>query len=326
MAERPLYSRLQLEQYYSRIKLPQDAQIFDVSALSGEAQLAYLTRLQRHQAAMVPFENLSLHYSWHRVINVNPVFLFKKIVQQPGRGGYCMENNHFFHTILLSLRFNVYMTGSRVFNPKRGRFGGFSHCLNVIIIDGIRYAVDVGYGGNGPIVPLKIISGEVQPHIQPSTVRFRYDGISQNLWSEDRLWIYEHRFDENAPWVPQYCFTGSEFLPEDIHVMNLGPSKSPSSWFTQTVVCVRFTTESDVLTKNGKESQYAREAIGEKINGALILEETTLKWRQNGVKTLEKELMNDGERLQVLETYFGIVLAEEDRMAIKGSVGELKPL
>lgn len=322
-AGRIIYDHAQLEQYFDHVKLPQDCRNFDVPALNDDEQLTYLTMLQKHQLARVPFENLTLHYSWHRVINVNPRYLFKKVVGQPGRGGYCMENNSLFHTVLLSIGFKVYMTGARVYDPLAGRFGGFSHCLNIITIGGTRYAVDVGFGSYGPVVPLKLNPEEIQPHIGLATVRLRYDGISQNLWPEDRLWIYEHRLDENAPWVTQHCFTGSEFLPEDIAVMNLAPSTSPASFFTQKIVCVKFTTNSEIYHKNEQQIQYTKQAIGTNITGTLILDGNTLKWRRNGVKEWERRFENDGERVKALEVFFGIFLAEEDRNAIGGSVGEV---
>ena len=108
---RPTYSSLQLDQYFSHIG-------FTKPRISGQdarssAGLSYLTSLQKHHMAAVPFENLSLHYSPYHVIQIDPQSLFHKIVDK-GHGGYCMENNCFFYTVMISLGFDVYTAGARV--------------------------------------------------------------------------------------------------------------------------------------------------------------------------------------------------------------------
>ena len=41
--------------------------------------------------------------------------LYEKLVERKrGRGGYCMENNYFFGTVLRSLGFGVYSAGAKV--------------------------------------------------------------------------------------------------------------------------------------------------------------------------------------------------------------------
>lgn len=56
------------------------------------------------------------------MIDIEPEVLFEKIVGGAGgkgrRGGYCMENNTFFGTVLRSLGFDVYAVGARVRGEK----------------------------------------------------------------------------------------------------------------------------------------------------------------------------------------------------------------
>lgn len=86
--------------------------------------------------ATVPFENLALHYSPHHSITLDPDFLFDKIVERK-RGGYCMENNCFFGTVLRTLGFTVVSIGARVSNTINhkaepgfsGLYGLVIHCL-----------------------------------------------------------------------------------------------------------------------------------------------------------------------------------------------------
>ena len=111
---RHIYTTSQLESYFERISLP--SKYRDLSHKTGDnapRDLEFLTALQKHQLAAVPFENLSIHYSPTHTIDLDPNFLYEKIVRRR-RGGYCMENNCFFGTVLRSLGFNLYSAGARV--------------------------------------------------------------------------------------------------------------------------------------------------------------------------------------------------------------------
>jgi arylamine N-acetyltransferase len=325
MNGRPTFTKAQLEQYFDRIVLPQEQRLFSVLHVSDQQKLQYLGTLQKHHLVKVPFENLALHYSWHRAVDVNPEVLFKKIVLQQGRGGYCMEVNSLLHVILFSLGFDVYMTGARIYNPGKQQYGGFSHCVNIITIVGAQYMVDVGYGANGPSRPVLLEPGHEQTHVAAAKMRCMYDSIPQNLNRSGKLWILQHKIDGNASWVPQYCFADFEFLPEDVCNMNLAPWKSPASWFPQRVVVVRFTTTEESDDNHGPQTaNEAAVATGE-IDGVLIVDQDKLKWRRGGATVMEKSFGCDDDRVSSLSRYFGINLAAEDQEAIRGTVGELRP-
>ncbi len=110
------YTDDQLARYFDRINYRCD----NVRQHAAEDPLACLTALQAHQMAHVPFESLSLHYSRHRVLSLDPEELFTKIVER-GRGGYCMEVNTFFAAVLRSLGFRLFSAGGRV----RQQGGGY---------------------------------------------------------------------------------------------------------------------------------------------------------------------------------------------------------
>ena len=114
---RPTYNDDQITAYLDRIKLPEKERKYEVAELTPEEQLHFLAQLQKHQLAEIPFENLTLHYSFHRQISIDPEELFKKVVSDNnGRGGHCMENNFLFDTLLRSLGFRIYSAGARVFD------------------------------------------------------------------------------------------------------------------------------------------------------------------------------------------------------------------
>ncbi|KAK5707667.1 hypothetical protein LTR97_000205 [Elasticomyces elasticus] len=319
MAERHRYTAAQLEQYFDRIALPRSKRILHVTDLSDDDRLAYLNLLQKHELCKVPWENLTQHYSWHRVINVKPQHLFNKIVPHAGRGGYCMEANHFFHTVLFSLGFTCYMAGARI---HRGEdlYGGWTHVVNLVTIAGVKYLLDGGFGPQGPSRPLPVTAGESQTQIEPAQMRVVHEPIPQMLDQSQRIWIYQHRNEDSGKWIPMYCFTHEEFLPTDIVSMNMAPWLSTNTFFTHKVVAVRFTTSSEPDDEPGSPQEAAFEG---EVDGSLTLNQDVLKWRRRGRKVMEVKFTNDGERVLALEKYFGITFAEEDLDAIKGSAGEV---
>lgn len=124
--QRVRYTHDELTAYFERISLPATSRIYKVSTLPPGDQLRYLTLLAKHHLVSIPWENIDQHYSWHHVIHTDPEHLFRKIVKaKNGRGGYCFEANSFWGTVLLSLGFDVYSAGSRIWNPAKQKFGGW---------------------------------------------------------------------------------------------------------------------------------------------------------------------------------------------------------
>ncbi len=118
LSHRPTYSQPQIDDYFNSIAFPSQAQqhIRDMHEKGQEQHaLEFLRLLQIHQLSSIPFENLSLHHSSHHTISIDADGLYEKFVGNGrGRGGYCMENNCFFGTVLRSLGFEIYSAGARV--------------------------------------------------------------------------------------------------------------------------------------------------------------------------------------------------------------------
>ena len=142
-----------------------------------------------------------------------------------------------------------------------------------------------------------------------------YESIPNNLNRLQKVWIFQHRYDENSPWVPMYCFVDLEFTPEDIHSMNFQPWLDKTTIFTQKAVAVRFTTEKEVESEGGPGSPD-EDALGREIDGSMTLDHNVLKWRRHGKKAVELSLKTEQERVTALQKYFGIILSDEDREAI----------
>ncbi|EMC94018.1 hypothetical protein BAUCODRAFT_26240 [Baudoinia panamericana UAMH 10762] len=300
--------------------LPQSKRLTSIATLTDDSDvLNFLTLLYKHQLCKVPWENLTQHYSWHRTVNVKPQHLFTKIVHSPGRGGYCMEANHFFHTVLISLGFDVRMAGARIYKGE-SFYGGWTHVVNIVTIAGTKYLLDGGFGPQAPPRPCLVEEGLVQTQIAPAQMRVMYECIDEFRDKTQRIWIYQHRKDDHSDWQPMYCFSDMEFTSNDVQAMNFAPWLNPQSFFSHQVVGVRFTTDKEPL-------EYPRspdaQALEGEIDGALTLDGNTLKWRRGGEKVLDLTFEKEEQRVEALGKYFGIVLEEEDREAIKGTAAEV---
>ncbi|KAF4980420.1 hypothetical protein FZEAL_3573 [Fusarium zealandicum] len=323
-------SQEQQGQYFDRIRMPSSSRI-DASTTTSQAphdRLKSLNLLISYHLRNIPFESISLHYSWHRVINAEAKHVFDKMVTQ-GRGGYCMEQNTLFNTVLLNLGFEAYMAGARVYNSKPGKFGGFDHCVNIVTVGEQRYLVDVGFGSNGPTAALPMDSGEAETEgfLGQVLMRLRYAPISQALNQKARFWIYERR-DQlgHGDWEQMHCFTDTEFLPEDIQIANLKPSTTPTSFFVQKVVAMRFLSLDDGATEERGylhlDTRDCETILEGEITGILTLNGDIFKVRHNGKTIRTTTLKDEGERIEILEKYFGIRLGEMDREAIKETASE----
>lgn len=103
--------------------------------------------------------------------------------------------------------------------------------------------------------------------------------------------------------------------------MNLAPSTSRHSFFTHKVVAVRLTTKGENLERPGCGERECEE----EIDGAVILQHNSLKWRRNGEVVVRLDLKSEDERVAAIEKYFGIRLNEYDRKSITGMASEILP-
>ncbi|KAF2178215.1 arylamine N-acetyltransferase 1 [Zopfia rhizophila CBS 207.26] len=306
--QRPVLSRDQITKYFERLKLPQEHRKYSVAGESPEDALTYLALLQKLHLVEIPFENLTLHYSHHRQLSLHPDELYKKIIgDDNGRGGYCMENNSIFGMLLYSLGYNIYPAGARVYD--RNQWSGWSHMVNIITIGESQFHVDVGFGANGPTQPLKLEkSGTIYEHIRPAATRLQWRNIQENTDSGQRLWVYEHRIDDQSDFCTTYCFTELEFLPSDYNLMNYYTSTNPKTFFTQTII-----GEKKIL--GGKDNG---DLVGNLILG------NNLKWRIHGKKEREINFESEDDRVKALEEFFGIKLGQVERHSIRGLTSEIK--
>ena len=344
-SHRPTYSRSQVERYFHHISLPQRYrdQAFEISkSESADQQLEFLTSLQQHQLANVPFENLAIHYSIHHSVSIDADDLYNKIVDDArGRGGYCMENNCFFGTILRTLGFKEYGVGGRIADAVNGRtgggFGGWyrllppfpfltnqarqisnkltechrSHMVNLVTIaSGQKYMLDVGFGADCATRPLPLSNsletGDVFHGIGAQQLRLIYSSIAPTTSPDQNLWVFQRRYSPSDEWRTAYCFTELEFLPKDYEIMNYYTSTCRTTFFTYAIVVVKLVME------------------GEEIVGEMILTGSEVKRRIRGETEHLMSCKSERERVEALERWFGLRLTGEERRVIRGTVTELK--
>ncbi|KAL5329212.1 hypothetical protein ACEPPN_002722 [Leptodophora sp. 'Broadleaf-Isolate-01'] len=229
-----------------------------------------------------------------------------------GRGGTCTLNNTFFGTVMRSFGMDVVSTGARVAlavqgGPK-GRFFGWNHLINLVRFGRRMFLVDVGFGGTGPTTPIELIDGnEVPWGVTKDRTRLVYSAIPEFTSPSSKCWILQHRSEGNTDWDDMYCFTDTEFLPQDIAVMTFKTTGDVrGSFFNHVLFCGR-----NLLVKG-------------EVVGRLDLMGGRLKRRLGGVETVVEVVESEVERWEVLEREFGIVLGDQERSGITGLVTKLR--
>ena len=237
-----------------------------------EVSIETLRALHTAHALAVPFENLDIHLG--RPILLDPAAIFDKIVSRR-RGGYCFEMNGLMTTVLRQLGFSVNTLAARVMRGSSA-VRAKTHQMQVVEVDGERFVVDVGFGGNGLIAPL---------HFQPEVIDRQYSE-SFRLTTDERFGHVLEALVRDR-WQKLYAFTLEEQLPVDYELMNYFTSTSPDALFTQVRICTKPTPEGRV-TLTGMELKIRR---GEQTETSYVAGEEAYR--------------------RALNEHFGIVLDEQ---------------
>lgn len=180
--------------------------------------------------------------------------------------------------------------------------------VNLVTIDGQTYLVDVGFGEHGPCRPLPLISGSETVGNGQQGLRLEYTALPQHTDRSQRLWVYSHREDGAAPWVNAYAFAELEFFPGDFAVMNLATMTLRTSFFVQSLFCVKMLLDPET---------------GEPA-GTLVLFHNQVKKKVKGETIVLEELASEEQRVAALEKWFGIRLTAAERKGIEELQTELR--
>ncbi|KAI5361217.1 Putative arylamine N-acetyltransferase, papain-like cysteine peptidase superfamily [Septoria linicola] len=194
------------------------------------ADLHLLQQLHIHAISTVPYENLTLHYNKTHTITIKPQLSYAKIVTDGrGRGGYCMENSIFYNHILRGLGFPAYLAAvrirHRVDGVPQGGYSGWVHLVNLVTLsDGTRWAVDVGFGGDGATEPIQLVRNKPQTNLGPQQIRLFRDHIPT----------------PEQKWNSFFAFNETEATERDFHNINSYAGSHPESFPTFTCIIMKF--------------------------------------------------------------------------------------
>jgi N-hydroxyarylamine O-acetyltransferase len=219
------------------------------------------------QCFAIPFENLAIQM--REPISLEIAEMMAKMVFGK-RGGYCFELNGLFSVMLETLGFQVDRLAARVRygNPL---VGARLHQLQCVTVDDERWLVDVGFGGNGLIAPIKFELGIAQEQFG-ETFRLKREA------NDD--YVLEALLPDG--WLDLYAFTLEPLYRVDYEPGNYFMSTSPASPFGQTRI---------VALPNP--------------TGRVMLIETDLKVRHAGETTSTEITEGDAYR-DALKNHFGI--------------------
>jgi arylamine N-acetyltransferase len=228
-----------------------------------------------------------------------------------------MELAILYNHLLRGLGFNAYTAGvrtrSRISGVPGGIFPGWCHIVNIVTLpSGECYAVDVAFGGDGPTAPLPLVSGPIHQNLGTQEVRLVRDWVPTQIHrvEESKQWIYQYRNSSDQEWNSYYAFTETEFMAADWGVVNYWTSTSPDCHQTRTILIVRFLgrTRGEAKGEDGEWEIYGKRML---LNGII-------KENLGGKTHVLAECSTEAERVEALNTHFGIKLKEEEGSSIKG--------
>lgn len=237
------------------------------------ASAAELQALHFAHATRIPFENLDIMRGIP--LRLDTAGLVDKLVERR-RGGYCFEQNFLFAAVLRGLGYEVVPLAARVRHRAHGVLPR-THMLLLVRFAGGDWIADVGFGGEGLLLPLALRERE-ECHQHAWTYR---------LVREEAAWVLQSRRD--AQWSDLYAFTLEPQHPADYEVAHHYMSTHPNSRFTQTLT-VQIT---------GPEVRHV-------LRNLELIED-------RGATTASRRLAGDDERIEVLDRVFGLRFAPGTR-------------
>jgi len=143
-----------------------------------------LVRLTRAHLLEVPFENLEVRYE-HKEPSLEDADLYHKVVECR-RGGYCFELNKLFYLLLKEIGYTCYPVPARIVH-RRTELRPVSHRATIVIVDGRKWFVDVGFGGAGPKGAIRMDTTEVQEVFGDSFVVTPNDSVYHGEYLISRI-------------------------------------------------------------------------------------------------------------------------------------------
>ena len=266
MSEANDFTRLDVEAYLRRIGYSD----------GRDASAATLEALHRAHVTHIPFENLDVVVG--RPIALDLASLQAKLVAGR-RGGYCFEQNLLFSAVLRAFGFTMTNLAARVrlgSNVVRPR----THMTLVVEADGARWLTDVGFGGQGLLVPVPLEGG------------FRSEQGAWTFRVADENGLHVLQSSRGGQWQDLYAFTLEPQHRVDYELTNYYTSTHPSSPFTQMVIAQRIAPD---VRRTLRDREYSED---------------------RGRDVATRTLAGGDEIRDVLAEEFGLELSADDASAL----------
>ena len=194
-----------------------------------------LEALHLAHAKRIPFENLDVLLK--RPIGLDLASLQRKLVAG-GRGGYCFEHNLLFAAVLGKLGFDARLVGAKV-RHRGDKDLPRTHVLLLVRLDGEEWVADVGFGGEGLLMPVPFGAGREARH---------YAWTYRIIEERAGQWLLQSRRD--GAWANLYCFTTEQQTLADCVMANHYTSTHPDSPFVSTLIVQLPTPEARYVLRN----------------------------------------------------------------------------
>ena len=148
--------------------------------------------------------------------------LFDRIVTQR-RGGYCFEQNGLLYEILEELGFSPELYLARVIYNK-DIHPGLTHRISIVEYRGQRYVLDVGFGPDGPSVPVLFSQDETQD-------RDRVYRVAQRNAGEYHMQVFK-----DGDFYSLYRFELTRYGPSDCNLGHFYSHRHPDAAFVNHLV------------------------------------------------------------------------------------------
>jgi N-hydroxyarylamine O-acetyltransferase len=230
------------------------------------ASAAELQALHFAHATRIPFENLDIMRGVP--LRLDTAGLIDKLVARR-RGGYCFEQNFLFAAALRSLGYEVVPLAARVRYRAHGVLPR-THMLLLVRFAAGDWIADVGFGGEGLLLPVALREGE----------ECRQHAWTYRLVREEAAWLLQSRRTDE--WYDLYAFTLEPQHPADYEMAHHYMSTHPNSRFTQTLT----------VQLTGPQVRHV-------LRNLELIED-------RGATTASRHLAGDEERIEVLARVFGL--------------------
>jgi len=167
------------------------------------------------------------------------------------------------------------------------------------------YLVDTNFNQNASPFPVPLVHDQPAVDMHPRQRRMLHTPIPG--WRDDQLWWrLQLRDDADSPWMDVYCFTETEWLAVDFHVLISGLDRLGVGWFKSKVACYRVILEEDTPV------------------GYLMIWQDELRRHYKGETQVLQKFYSESERVASLAEDFGLQLTDEEKASIMGTDAELK--